>query len=225
MKVYCIENVLNNKKYVGVTTKGIQNRFKVHISTSKSGNKYKKQHLHNAMVVHGVDNFIIYEIDSAENVDDLFRKEKEWINKLDTKNNGYNETDGGEGVTGYTYSEEQKQHSRKMAIKRFEDPNERLKASIKSKEWFANLSDDERIEFSKKLSIAKLGNQNSKGMTYSHTEESKEKIRQARLGIPMSEEAKKKSSDKAKLRLGRKCSPETIEKMRQSARNRPKRKI
>lgn len=106
MKVYCIENILTGKKYVGITTGEIQRRFKKHKELAKSNKN--KQHLHKALLKYGFANFKIYELDTAQNKEELFLKEKEWIIKLDTKNNGYNETDGGEGSFGRILSEETK---------------------------------------------------------------------------------------------------------------------
>lgn len=106
MKVYCIENKINGKKYVGITKGDILRRFKRHKEVAKY--KDKKQHLHKAMLKHGIDNFVIYQIDETDNIEMLYEKEKFWIKKLDTKNNGYNETDGGEGSFGRILSEETK---------------------------------------------------------------------------------------------------------------------
>jgi group I intron endonuclease len=105
MKIYCIENILNGKKYIGLTKGTIERRFKRHKEISKSN---KKQHLHDAMSLYGVKNFIVYELDSAKDFIELCEKEKFWIKKLNTKKNGYNETDGGEGSFGRILSEETK---------------------------------------------------------------------------------------------------------------------
>lgn len=106
MKVYCIENQLNGKKYVGITKGEIIRRFKKHKEIAKYNQN--KQHLHKAMLKDGINNFIVYQIDEASNVDELFKKEKYWIKKLNTKIGGYNETDGGEGTYGHKQSDETK---------------------------------------------------------------------------------------------------------------------
>lgn len=103
MKIYCIENKLDGKKYVGLTKGTIQRRFKRHKELAKSNRE--KQHLHDALLLYGFDNFIVYELDSAISFEELCKKEKHWIKKLNTKNNGYNETDGGEGSSGRNLSE------------------------------------------------------------------------------------------------------------------------
>ena len=79
----------------------------------------------------------------------------------------------------------------------------------------------DRKQRSKSFSIARIGNQNAKGMTYTHSEESKKRISLAKLGIKKSKKEKLRLSESRKgtgnPNYGRKNSPETIEKMRQSA--------
>ena len=106
MKVYCIENKITGKKYVGITTGEIQRRFKRHKELANSNRN--KQHLHKALLKYDFESFIIYQIDEALSKDELFEKEKLWISKLDTKNNGYNETSGGEGSLSRKLSDETK---------------------------------------------------------------------------------------------------------------------
>ncbi len=215
MKVYCIENKINGKKYIGVTRGEIIGRFKQHKKLTRSQHKC---HLHNAMLSHGIDNFIVYEIDKADTKEELFEKEKHWIKKLDTKNNGYNETDGGEGSWGWKPTEEQRKNNSER-IKKYYKNNTKAKEHLakKSKEYWNNLSENERVEKIEQFNKNKIGNQNAKGKTWTLSSETKNKISDARKGYKMSDETKKKLSEKAKLRTGRVCSFETKEKMRLSA--------
>jgi len=108
MKVYCIENIIDGKKYVGITQQTIEQRYKAHLSHTRNEKSTNRKYLHNAMSKHGVDNFIVYELDNATTKEELYEKEVHWIDKLDTKTNGYNLTVGGEGCTGWSATEEQK---------------------------------------------------------------------------------------------------------------------
>lgn len=218
MKIYCIENKINGKKYVGMTKGTIHNRFLKHKSIAEGDRK--KQHLHKALIKDGIENFFVYELDSAETIDELKEKEIFWIKKLDTKNTGYNETDGGEGTFGYKMTEKHKAILSDKAKKRFEDPENRKILSEKTKEWYETLPQEKKDEMSKKLSAKLVGNQRAKGKKYIRTEETRKKLSEAKKGIPKSDQVKKILSEKAKLRVGWKHSPETIEKMRQSALNR-----
>lgn len=223
MKVYCIENKLDGKKYIGITKGTIERRFKRHIEIAKY--KEKKQHLHKAMIKYGIENFTVYELDFANSKEELFQKEKNWIKKLDTKNNGYNETDGGEGTWGWKPSpEKQKILNEKQKELWKENLKLREEHSKKAKERWNSLSDSEKekrkLDF---LEVRKLTS-GSKGKTWKLSEETKLKISQSKMGHFVSEEVREKMRERKigtnNPRYGKKHSPETIEKMRQSALNR-----
>lgn len=103
--IYCITNLINNKKYIGKTTYSLEKRFKEHCSDSLR-ERCNKRPLYNAMVKYGIDNF---KIDLVEEVtDDSLLSEREifWIKELNTySNNGYNATKGGDGSILYNYQQ------------------------------------------------------------------------------------------------------------------------
>ena len=89
--VYLITNSVNDKKYVGVTTRGVAERFKEHCSADS--------YLGKAIRKHGKNCFAAVVIDEANSKEDLFRKETQWIERLGAFGKaGYNLTHGGEGV-------------------------------------------------------------------------------------------------------------------------------
>lgn len=96
MIIYKITNLLNNKVYVGQTTKALDERWKQHKRNIREGRKY---HLYNAIRKYGIDNFKVEVIDKAESFIDLSLKEIFWIQFYNTTNRkfGYNDTFGGEG--------------------------------------------------------------------------------------------------------------------------------
>lgn len=207
MKIYCIENKLDGKKYVGLTKGTIERRYKSHRDIARSV-KAKKHHIHKAMALYGINNFICYEIDSANSYEELCEKEKHWIQLLNTKNNGYNETLGGDGGLGCKHTEETK----------------KLLSELSKKQW-SEFSEDRKKELIDKFNATKIGNKHALGKTWVLSEESKRNVSESKKGYKHTDEAKRKLSVKAKLRVGRKHSPETIEKMKQSALNRTKRVI
>jgi hypothetical protein len=98
--------------------------------------------------------------------------------------------------------------------------------SEKCKEKWNSLSESEKLFRLEPINKLRIGNQYAKGMTYKHSDEAKQKIRNARLGKShITDEGKKRISEARKLTVGRKNSPETIEKMKQSAIKRHQLKI
>lgn len=89
---YCINNIINDKKYIGITTRTIDERFNEHCKANSIIGK--------AISKYGKNNFRIYQLDSADSKQSLFELERYFINKYDTYKNGYNATIGGEGVVG-----------------------------------------------------------------------------------------------------------------------------
>jgi group I intron endonuclease len=131
MKIYCIENIIDGKKYVGITKGEIDRRYKQH--KEKCKNNTEKQHLHDAMNLYGFDNFIVYQLDEASTKEELFQKEKHWIKKLNSKKEGYNETDGGEGSYGRKVSEDTRLKISKANTGRIQSEEEKKKRSLSNK--------------------------------------------------------------------------------------------
>ena len=89
--VYCHTNKINNKKYIGITSKKPEVRW-------NNGLGYKKQYFWQAIQKYGWDNFeheILYNNLTQEEAQN---KEKDLIKLYQTNNNkyGYNRSDGGE---------------------------------------------------------------------------------------------------------------------------------
>lgn len=92
--VYKISNNINDKVYIGVTTRTIEERFAEHKYRIEERNSI---HLYQAMKKYGKENFKIELIDTANSKEEMFEKEKYYIKYYDSYNNGYNLTYGGEG--------------------------------------------------------------------------------------------------------------------------------
>ena len=76
---------------------------------------------------------------------------------------------------------------------------------------------EEKENKRKQFNDTKIGNQHAKGKHWKLSDETKKKMSESKKGWKMSDESKQKLSDIAKNRVGRKNSPETIAKMKQSA--------
>lgn len=127
MYCYCIKNIINNKKYIGITKKIPKKRFKEHIDNAR-WNKHSNIVFHKAIRKYGEENFEIeweknynYQCDWKE----LGEVEKYYIKKYNTfinlkDNHGYNMTLGGDGGIIYN-SRKIKQYTKELKfIKSFE---------------------------------------------------------------------------------------------------------
>ena len=85
--IYKITNTVNQKFYIGMTTKNIQERFQKHIQNTKSLDTY----LYRAMRKYGVDSF---KVELIEETNHANKREIHYINILKPH---YNMTEGGTG--------------------------------------------------------------------------------------------------------------------------------
>lgn len=94
--IYCIENLINHKKYVGLS-KDCLRRWHEHRTKSEHSTKKDdlKKPLYMAMKKYGKNNFSFYILEEC-NESELKEKEIYWINKLNTYYDGYNATFGGD---------------------------------------------------------------------------------------------------------------------------------
>lgn len=91
--IYCVTNVINKKRYVGQTTKKVEQRFKEHKISSK---KNPKTYFHRAIAKYGIENFQLEILDYAHSYEELNQKEEDWVYILNTfVPAGYNMTTGG----------------------------------------------------------------------------------------------------------------------------------
>ena len=105
--IYCIENKVNQKKYIG-KAKDVKARWRTHKCELNKG-CHVNRHLQSAWNKYGAAAFSFYVIAEAPK-EDLSALEIQWIKKLDTANKGYNLTLGGEGQFGRYLTDEQKKH-------------------------------------------------------------------------------------------------------------------
>lgn len=169
MIVYKIQNKINGKIYIGITKKSINERIKEHFITNSLIGK--------ALRKYGSQCFDITIITHDNNWTTLCDKEMEYICFYDSKYpNGYNLTDGGDGIYGYTFTKQVKQRMSESQLGKKRAPR-----SKESKEKYAAKmkllwQDPEYREMQIK---------SHKG--YKQTEQTKEKLRK-----PRSEEFKAK---------------------------------
>ena len=90
--IYVIKNTINDKVYVGQTTKKLSVRFNNHKAASRTGEDTK---FYRAIRKYGEENFYIELLEEVD-VKDLNTKEIYWIKHYNSYYNGYNSTLGGD---------------------------------------------------------------------------------------------------------------------------------
>jgi len=106
--IYKATNTINNKSYIGFTSRWPK-RMKEHLKAATWNNHYSKNsHFYRAIRMYGQDAFV-WEILKESDNKELMSEEENFIKEFDSKLNGYNMTDGGEGALGVKLTLEQKQ--------------------------------------------------------------------------------------------------------------------
>lgn len=121
--IYVIRNNVNGKCYVGQSIY-LQKRLLTHVNP-KTWNKTKdRMIIYKALLKYGIDDFefeILYTNDSTDyaNVKPILDAlEKKYIAEFNSKENGYNQTIGGDaGVTGLKMTKKQCEHQREARMK------------------------------------------------------------------------------------------------------------
>jgi group I intron endonuclease len=188
--VYCIENIIDGKRYIGQSVRG-KKRWNDHKNNLRK-NKHENPYLQNAWNYYGEDNFIFSLLKTCDNQDELCYWENFYIKEFKTKIDwgcGYNLDEGGLG--GPNPSLETRE---KMSL-----------AKIGKEPWNKGIPASE--EARNNLSESHKGQQSPmKGRT--HTEESKKKNSESHKGKPSSNKGKKKSAEtRQKMSISKKGRP------------------
>ena len=150
-EVYLITNRVNGKRYVGITCRGYQERFKEHIYEALNGSTTI---LHNAIRKYGVDNFDLMLLESDIPDELISKREQHYIalyNTFYSSGIGYNMTEGGGGMSGYKHTEDAK-HKISESLQGHQFPQSRNK-----KIQEAMTGRDYKPEWRAALSQARLG--------------------------------------------------------------------
>jgi len=99
--VYVHTNLLNGKKYIGITSQSVERRW-------QNGNGYKNTVFANAIRKYGWDGFTHDVLETGLSEEDAKSMEIRLIKEYDTmdRNLGYNRTAGGDGAVGLVHTEE-----------------------------------------------------------------------------------------------------------------------
>ena len=102
MIIYKATNKINGKVYVGQTVRSLSERMAEHARHTETA-------FDKAVKKYGLDAFVVEQIDSASDMDELNQKEIYWISFYNSVvPNGYNMCEGGGNTKGFHHSEESK---------------------------------------------------------------------------------------------------------------------
>lgn len=92
--IYKITNKINGKVYIGLTTVGVEERWRGHIRDIDR----LERHLYKSMKKYGIENFTVEKIDETDDFAKLGELERKYIKEYNSTdgNCGYNVTHGGE---------------------------------------------------------------------------------------------------------------------------------
>lgn len=191
MLIYIATNNINNKSYIGQARCFKRRKYEHLWSVYKPKQKDYNSYFHRAIRKYGENNFTWRIIkDNIKNIKCLNKFEKYFIKKLKTMHpNGYNVTEGGNGVFGYKHNKERRLKIKNSHIghKHSKETKERMSKSatgkIFSKQHCKNISKSKTgkkiksftKEHKDKLSIALRGKNNPMYGKH-HTKKMKEKI-------------------------------------------------
>lgn len=107
--IYMVTNSISGKRYVGKTTTSVEERWKAHVS--ESHRNLSNSALHKAIQKYGQEAFVVSVVLRNIPVELLNHYEQLVIKRLKTRApQGYNLTDGGDGITGYHHTPEMRRH-------------------------------------------------------------------------------------------------------------------
>jgi group I intron endonuclease len=181
--VYSVRNKINDMLYVGKTERTLAERRSDHEYNAAHG---AQSYFYNALRKYGFDTFEWMVLEEDDDSEWLIWSERRYIAKLKSKApNGYNMTDGGDGLTNPT--EETRRRIGDASRGRECSEETRMKLSIASK----NPENIEKVTAGKRTPEAREKfRRSSTGRV--HTEESKHKQSASLIGHPVTEETRRK---------------------------------
>ncbi|MCK9154670.1 MAG: GIY-YIG nuclease family protein [Paludibacteraceae bacterium] len=204
--VYLATNLVNGKKYVGITSKTIEKRWIAHKRASNLTNP-SRCIFHKAIKKYGFENFLFEEIDHFDTEKEGQDKEINYISELKTFfPEGYNMTKGGEGISGHRFNQTEDTKlkiSRAMSgVKKSESTRAKMKVA---QQKIAPLKRGRVVSTETKRKISLGLSKSNKNYAFTQTKEFRKKISQSLKGKKQTKEAVER---RTKTLIGKKRSIE-----------------
>jgi group I intron endonuclease len=203
--LYLITNTVNNKVYIGQTTKTAEERLQYHLWSAN-----KRDYCHYAVRKYGKKAFVTQTLAEFETQEEVNEAEKAWIVRLGSHKRevGYNSTLGGD--YGQVPNDDTRKKIGNASRGRTHSPETRTKMSEahsgQKNHFYGKKHEPEAIEAMRQKLRESLGGENNPWFGKTLSPEHRAKISQSKTGKklpPRSKEACKKLSEAAKARWAR----------------------
>lgn len=198
---------INDKTYVGSTTKSFKERLSIHLRKLKGG-KHENKHLQNAYNKYGKDFLEFSILEVVKNKEDCIPCEQKWIDKIRPE---YNILPKAGSRLGIKATEETKRKLSKSSM-----GNKNALGYKHTDEAKFIMSQKRQGKTHSKITKMKMSNQrigNKFSLGFKHTEETKAKRSQSLMGHKTSDETRDKIRQS---HMGKKYSDESKAKMSES---------
>lgn len=164
--VYRIVNKVNGKSYIGITSLSTEQRWKKHVHDLRNSSR-RRTKLLRALAKYGTDNFSIETLTVTPDWGSACELESKYIVLYDSKVNGYNMTDGGDGHTGLKHTEETRAKMRASHLgKRQSESSKRKCSETKMGQLNPNYGKVYTLEERQAQSARMTGSNNPRALSY-----------------------------------------------------------
>lgn len=248
MSIGVYKIMINNKIYVGSTTRSFEKRWQEHISELKTGT-HENKHLLRAFKKYGEESISFEILEEVENKEYVIIAEQKYIDLLKPEYNIRKIAENNLGLKYPARSEEFKKrvsevHKGSKRPERSEETRKRMSDSHKGQGVGRIISEETRKKISEASKGRKLSQERIAAMTgvkrkketvekvakantgKKRTEEQRNRMSESKKGVPWTDAQReahvglKRTKEQREKMSGRKFSEETIEKLREARRRR-----
>jgi group I intron endonuclease len=184
--IYIIQNITNNKIYVG-QAKNLKKRWQGHRDKTNNGDT---RPLYNSMRKHGFDKFEMNMIEEFDNLDDCNEAEEFWIQFFQSQNKeiGYNIAFGGNNHA-HTSETKAKLSKIRTGIKASEETKKKMSEARQGEKnaMFGRKHSDETIVKMRQAKLGKYEGENNPFYGKTHTEETRKILSENHIGLQAGE--------------------------------------